>query len=67
MSENSPRQMQYWYNTETGEVEAASQKSSWKHLMGPYPTREAAAQALETASRRTENWDQEDEDWRSPS
>ncbi|PRZ03244.1 hypothetical protein BCE75_11457 [Isoptericola sp. CG 20/1183] len=67
MSENSPRQTQYWYNTETGEVEEAAQKSSWTHLMGPYPTREAAQQALDTAARRNESWEEEDTDWRGPS
>ena len=29
-------------------------------LLGPYPTREAAAAALETAKAKTEAWDEED-------
>lgn len=64
MSENSLGQSEFWYNTETGEVEESARKSSWKHLMGPYPTREAAQQALDTASRRNESWEDEDDDWR---
>lgn len=30
--------------------------------LGPYPTREEAARALETVERRNEEWD-EDPDW----
>jgi hypothetical protein len=33
-----------------------------KDRLGPYPTREAAANALETVKRRNEEWDAED-DW----
>jgi len=32
-----------------------------KDRLGPYPTREAAANALETAKRRNEEWDAQDE------
>ncbi len=31
-----------------------------KDRLGPYPTREAAANALETARRRNEEWDAKD-------
>jgi hypothetical protein len=31
-----------------------------KHRLGPYPTREAAAHALETVQRRNEEWDAQD-------
>ncbi|MEG3616562.1 SPOR domain-containing protein [Isoptericola haloaureus] len=64
MSEYSTGRTQYWYNTETGQVETSKEKSSWTHLLGPYPTREAAEHALENAERRNEAWDAEDEDWR---
>jgi hypothetical protein len=64
MSENSPRPTQYWYNTETDEVEERAQRSSWTNLLGPYPTREAAERALDTASRRNEAWEDEESDWR---
>nr|WP_165400003.1 SPOR domain-containing protein [Xylanibacterium ulmi] len=53
---------EYWFNTRTGEVEQGRQ-SSWSHLMGPYPTREEAARALDSARRRSDAWDQEDADW----
>jgi hypothetical protein len=50
---------EFYYNTETGQVEQGKQ-SSWTHLMGPYPTREAAQQALSTARSRSAAWDEED-------
>lgn len=50
---------EFFYNTETGQVEQGKQ-SSWTHLMGPYPTREAAQQALATARSRSASWDEED-------
>lgn len=55
-------QEQYWYNTETGEVEEG-RRSSWTHLMGPYGTRAEAERALESARSRTESWEKDDEDW----
>jgi hypothetical protein len=51
---------QYWYNTATREVEEGH-RSTWKNLMGPYPTREAAEQALARAAARTQAWDEQDE------
>jgi hypothetical protein len=51
---------QYWYNTATREVEEGH-RSTWKNLMGPYPTREAAEQALAKAAARTQAWDEQDE------
>lgn len=53
----------FYYNLSTGEVEQGLQ-SSWTQRMGPYPTREAAQHALETAHRRTEAWDDDDRAWR---
>jgi hypothetical protein len=55
---------QYWYNTETGEVEEGH-RSSWTHLMGPYSTRAQAQQALASAKARNESWEKEDEEWRN--
>jgi hypothetical protein len=57
-------QPQFWFNTRTGQVETNEDKSQSKDLLGPYPTKEEAAQALETARRRTEAWDEEDRRWR---
>ncbi len=55
---------QFWYNLSTGQVEEATHKGQGKDVLGPYPTREAAQQALETARNRTEQWDEEDRRWR---
>ncbi len=52
--------MTYWYNISTGQVEEDSRHSRKDDLMGPYPTAEEAAAALETARKRTEAWDEED-------
>lgn len=54
---------QYWYNTETGEVEEGH-RSDWSKLMGPYPTADEARHALEKAKARTLAWDKEDEERR---
>jgi hypothetical protein len=51
---------QFYFNTKTGQVEELAKKSQSKDLLGPYPTREAAAAALDTAHSRTEAWDEED-------
>jgi hypothetical protein len=50
---------EFYYNTETRQVERGKQ-STWSHLMGPYPTREAAEHALEQARARSEAWDEAD-------
>ncbi len=55
-------EQQFWFNTETKQVEQGRQ-SHYTNLMGPYPTREAASRALDQAAARTEAWDDEDEKW----
>ncbi|GIG19825.1 hypothetical protein Cch01nite_05490 [Cellulomonas chitinilytica] len=50
---------EYWYNTETHEVEEGKQSVASK-LMGPYPTREDAARAIEIAKERNKAWEDED-------
>jgi len=47
---------EFWFNSETKQVEEGRQ-SSWQHLLGPYPTRAAAEHALEQAAERTRRWD----------
>lgn len=54
----------YFFNTSTRAVEELESKSQSKDLLGPYPTREAAEQALTSAARRTEDWDEQDRRWR---
>jgi hypothetical protein len=48
---------EFYFNTKTREVEEGK-PSSWTNRMGPYPTREAAQDALGKASARTEEWDE---------
>ena len=55
---------QFFYNVSTGQVEELAKKGQSKDLLGPYPTREAAAAALETAKAKTEAWDEEDRKWK---
>ncbi len=55
--------MTYWYNVDSGKVEADEDKSASDHLMGPYETQDAAANALASARARTQQWEQEDRDW----
>ena len=55
---------EYWYNTESGQVEEGK-RSSWTNLLGPFATRAEAEQALSTAKARNEEWDREDEEWRN--
>ena len=52
---------QFYYNVATNQVEEGK-VSDWSHLMGPYPTREAAQKALETAAARAQKWQAEDEE-----
>ncbi|GAB6897812.1 SPOR domain-containing protein [Kineosporia succinea] len=54
---------QYWFNLSTNQVEAGDRKGQGKDVLGPYPTREAAQQALDTARSKTEAWDEEDRRW----
>ena len=56
-------QPQFFFNVSTGQVEELANKSQSKDLLGPYATREEAASALQTARRRTEEWDEEDRRW----
>lgn len=46
----------FYFNLKTHQVEEGRQ-SAWTDLMGPYPTREEAEQALENARRRAQTWD----------
>jgi SPOR domain len=52
---------QFWYNVKTHTVEEDAQ-SDWRQLIGPYPTRAEAEQALEKVRARNEAWDAADDD-----
>ena len=56
MSDQGP---QFYYNVATHQVEEGK-VSGWTDRMGPYPTREAAAKALDTAAARVQRWQAED-------
>lgn len=51
----------FWYNLRTREVEQGA-TSSWKYLLGPYSSREAAAQAMERVRANNEAWDEDEDD-----
>jgi hypothetical protein len=55
--------MAYWYNVSTRQVETDETRSESVDVLGPFATREDAEQALESARRRTESWDDADEKW----
>lgn len=52
----------YYYNTRTGEVEQGY-RSDWTVRMGPYRTREEAANALALAEQRNKAWEAADREW----
>jgi len=47
---------EFYYLLSTGKVVEGPQ-GSWRDRIGPYPTREAAAKALETARHRDAAWE----------
>lgn len=51
---------EYWFNIRTRQVEEGAQ-SNWKKLLGPYPTRQEAEQALQKVQQNNEEWE-DDED-----
>ena len=57
-------QAQFWFNTRTGRVETDYDKSQSKDLLGPYASQAEAEQALSSARRRTEEWDEQERRWR---
>jgi hypothetical protein len=50
----------WWYCLKHHRVEDDNTSCAGKDLLGPYPTPEAAARALETVQRRNEEWDAKD-------
>jgi hypothetical protein len=55
--------MPYWFNVTTRQVEDDANRSRDDEVMGPYDTREEAANALAHARENTERWDEEDRRW----
>ncbi|MFM6850358.1 MAG: methionine aminopeptidase [Terrabacter sp.] len=55
--------MSFWYNVDTGQVETDENRSRGEQVLGPYASEAEARAALDTAHKRTENWDAEDREW----
>ncbi|WP_218219979.1 SPOR domain-containing protein [Nesterenkonia sp. Act20] len=53
---------EYWFNVRTQQIEEGAQ-SSWKHLLGPYASREEASEALKRVEENNEAWDDEEEEF----
>lgn len=53
---------QWWYNLRTQKVEPDEGGPNAERL-GPFDTEEEAAQALETAAKRNEEWDAGENEW----
>ena len=56
--------MSFWYNVDTGQVESDDNRSRGEQVLGPYATEAEARAALDTAHKKTEQWDAEDRAWR---
>jgi hypothetical protein len=54
---------EFWVNVVTGQVEEG-RLSPAAERMGPYPTREAAQHAFDTAAARNDAWDEADRRWK---
>lgn len=59
--------MAYWYNVNTGQVEAGDDTNSKSDMMGPYATEDEARNALDTAHAKSEQWDREDREFEGDS
>ena len=58
--------MQYWYCLTHDAVEAEGESCPTGKQLGPYPTREAAANALAKVEERNDEWDDDpawNDDW----
>jgi hypothetical protein len=50
---------QWWYCLKHKTVEGPDTSCAGKDLLGPYPTREEAARALQKVQERNRDWDNE--------
>lgn len=62
MGDEIGQHTRWYYNVITGQVEQEGEGKGTDHL-GPYPTREAAENALATVKAREEQLDAEDAAW----
>ncbi len=63
MGDEIGRNTAFYYNLKTHAVEEEGQSKA-KDLLGPFPTREAAAGALETIRERERAKTEQDREWR---
>ena len=52
---------EFWYCVKHHAVEQGEDMCPPIDRLGPYPTREQAEHALETAERRNQEWDEQDD------
>jgi hypothetical protein len=57
---DSEQGKRWWYSLRTHAVEDDDGPTPGKDRLGPFPTREAAARALETVRERNAEWDAKD-------
>lgn len=62
MGDEIGRKTQWFFNVRTGQTEQEGQSRS-SDLLGPYPTQEAAASALQSVHDREERLKSEDKKW----
>ncbi|MFC7406034.1 SPOR domain-containing protein [Georgenia alba] len=55
-------QDEYYYDLGSGQV-VRGKARGWTNRMGPYPTAEEAARAMEHAKERNEEWNAENQSW----
>ena len=55
--------MSFWFNVKTHQVETDDDRSPASELLGPYPTRRDAENALARAAERTKAMDDQDAAW----
>jgi hypothetical protein len=62
MGDSDRTRVTWWFNVDTRQVERMDEGAPNAVRLGPYPTPEEAALALEKARARTEAWDRQDEE-----
>lgn len=63
MGDDIGQHTQFYYNVTTGQVEREGESKA-KDLLGPYPTAEEAANALQSVHDREARLNAEDREWR---
>ena len=61
-SRSDPEEAWYW-DLRLARAVPASERGAADHVLGPYPTREAAEHWRDRVDTRNEAWDEDDERW----